>query len=471
MDVAHTSAALEDGPRSYRLKEAIAAMNTVKTETLTDLPALAGGQPVTRKEFPPYNTIDDAEKRAVMEVLDSGVLSAYLGSPAPEFKGGPRVRSLEDAWAEQFGIKHAVSMNSATSALCAAVAACQIGYGDEVITSPLTMTATATAALANGAVPVFADVEPDTLNLDPASVAACVTKRTRAIMVVHLAGYPVDMDPIMELAAKHDLYVLEDAAQSPAARYKSQYAGCIGHIGVFSLNCHKTIQCGEGGIAVTEDDDLAMRLCLIRNHGEACLDGFDRPDAENLIGYNLRMTELEAAIALCQLAKLEKLNEGRIELANYLSKRITEEFDCLRPPNLAADRSHVYYFYPVAYDAARAGLPIDLFAHAVQAEGIPLLARWNKPLYHLRIYQQRSARGQTGWPFVPPWYDGSVSYDHGICPVAEAVGESLVFFETLLRWPNTIEDMELAVQAIRKVLDGRHALLAVDDAPSEGKKS
>jgi len=438
-----------------------------KVNATSGLPALLGGEPVTRKEFPSYNTIDENEKREVMGVLDSGILSAYLGSPGPAFFGGPKVQKLENAWARYFGVKHAVSMNSATSALCAAVAACRIGPGNEVITSPLTMTATATAVLVNGAVPVFADVDPRTMNLDPASVARRITKRTKAICVIHLAGHPADMDPIMELAGAHQLFVLEDTAQSPGALYKGRRAGCIGRIGVFSLNCHKTIQSGEGGIAVTNDDDLALRLRLVRNHGEACLDGFGMSSADNLIGFNLRMTELEAAVAYHQLGKLEKLNAWRVRLADFLTRRIKEEFDCLRPPYVAPDCTHVYYFYHMQYDEQKGGLPIDLFSHAVQAEGIPLLAGWGKPLYYLPIYRQRSARGQSGWPFRPPWYHGQVSYEKGICPHAEAVEHTSVYLETLVRWPNTEEDMELVVRAIRKVLDGRRALLESRAAQTE----
>lgn len=423
------------------------------------LPALAGGEPLTRKIFPPYNTIDDAEKREVMEVLDSGVLSSFLGSPCAEFFGGPKVQQLERAWEQHFNIKHAVSMNSATSALFAAVKAFHVGPGDEVIVAPLTMTATASAVLGNSAVPVFADIDPRTLNIDPQSVADRITPRTRAICVVHLTGHAADMNPIMALAKEHDLYVLEDAAQSPGALYHGRFSGCIGHIGVFSLNCHKTIQCGEGGVAVTNDDRLALRLQLVRNHGEACLEGFDLPPEENMVGFNFRMTELEAAVAYHQLQKLDKLNAWRVRLAEYLTRRIAEEFDCLEPPAIAPDCTHVYYFYHMRYDERRGGLPLDLFSRAVQAEGISLLARWSKPLYCLPIYQQRSAHGRSGWPFAPPWSDGSVSYDLGICPNAEAAEHTSAYLETLVRPPNTEKDMELVIQAIRKVLTGREALL------------
>ncbi len=428
-------------------------------DVLCEKPALLGGEPVTRKAFPAYNTIGPDEKREVMEVLDSGVLSAFLGSPGPGFNGGPKVKQLEEAWSAYFSVKHAVAMNSATSALHAAIAACRIGCGDEVITSPVTMTATATAVLVNGAVPVFADIDPRTLNLDPACVAQHITRRTKAILVIHVAGHPADMDPIMALAREHDLYVIEDNAQAPGASYRGRLAGCIGHIGVFSLNCHKTIQSGEGGVAVTDDDDLATRLRLVRNHGEACLDGFGLSGADNLIGFNFRMTEMEAAVAYHQLGKLAHLNAWRIRLADFLSRRLQEEVDSLIVPYVAPNCTHVYYFYAMRYDEQAGRLPLDLFCRAVRAEGIPLEARWGEPLYRMPIYRQRSARGDTGWPFRAPWYDGDVRYDEGICPEAEAAERSSAYLETVVRWPNTESDMELVVRAIRKVLDGRDALL------------
>ena len=422
--------------------------------------ALLGGEPLIGKEFPPYNTIGEDEKREVMEVLDSGVLSAYVASPGPEFFGGEKVKKLERAWEEYFEIKHAVSMNSATSALLAAVTACNIGPGDEVILPPLTMSATATAILANNAVPIFADVDPHTLNIDPESVAERITERTRAIFVVHLAGYPCDMDPIMELAEEHGLFVLEDNAQAPGALYKGRFAGCIGHIGVFSLNCHKTIQCGEGGIAVSNDDDLAMRLRLVRNHGEKCLEDYGYGGKTNLIGFNLRLPEMEAAVAYHQLQKLEKLNSWRIRLANHLTKRIKDEFDCITPPYVSMDCTHVYYIYHMDYDEQYGGIPLDLFSEAIQAEGIPILSRWGAPLYYMSIYRNLSAYGKTGCPFRKPYYAGEVRYEKGLCPVAEASEYTSLFIETLVRWPNTIEDMDMVVEAIQKVLEGRESLLS-----------
>ncbi|MBP6919665.1 MAG: DegT/DnrJ/EryC1/StrS family aminotransferase [Candidatus Omnitrophica bacterium] len=421
--------------------------------------ALLGGKPVISKKFPAYNTIDDNEKKEVMEVLNSGVLSAYLGAANDGFLGGAKVKKLERAWEDYFGVKFAVSMNSATCALMAAVSACGAGPGDEVILPPLTMCATGTAILFNNAIPIFADIDPQTMNIDPVSVEQHITSRTKAIFVVHLAGHPADMDPIMEIARKHKLFVLGDNAQSPGALYKGRFAGCIEDIGVFSLNCHKTIQTGEGGIAVTNDEELAFRLRLVRNHGENCTAGFHRPELD-ILGLNLRMTEMEAAVGYHQLNKLKMLNEWRQRLAQYLSKRIRATFDFIEPPFVADDCTHVYYLYHMSYDAVKAGIPLDLFAKAIRAEGIPVFSRWGSPLYYLPIYQHMSEYAGKSGECKPPYY-GKTKYSRGICPKAEASEETSFFIETLVRWPNTESDMDLVIDAIQKVIDHRDELMSL----------
>ena len=183
------------------------------------------------------------------------------------FKGGPEVQALEVEWSNK--VKHSISVNKATSGLFAAIGALNIGFGDEVIVSPYTMTACALAPLIYGAIPVFADVELESGSLDPSSIEQCISNKTKAIMVVHQFGIPAKMDEIIKLARKHKLKVIEDCAQAHGASYKGQDVGTIGDIGVFSLNVNKTIQAGEGGVCVTNDDEIAYRLQLIRNHGEA----------------------------------------------------------------------------------------------------------------------------------------------------------------------------------------------------------
>ncbi|MBT6230762.1 MAG: DegT/DnrJ/EryC1/StrS family aminotransferase, partial [Candidatus Scalindua sp.] len=235
--------------------------------------AINGGKPVRVKPWLDNFTTSEEEKQAVLRVMDSGYLSLFEGSHTPDapfsFKGGPEVQALENEWSDYYDVKHSVSVNSATSGLYAAIGALEIGYGDEVIVSPYTMSACAIAPLIYGAIPVFADVELESGSLDPKSISERVTPRTKAILVVHQFGIPADMDAIMAIAKEHGLKVIEDCAQAHGAKYKDRYVGTIGDIGVFSLNVNKTIQTGEGGVCITNDDDLAYRLQLIRNHGEA----------------------------------------------------------------------------------------------------------------------------------------------------------------------------------------------------------
>ena len=259
--------------------------------------AINGGKPLRTKPFPSYVSIGEEEKRAVLEVLESTVLSKFLGTWSADFYGGPRVQKLEQEWAEYFRVKHAVSVNSATSGLYAAVGAAGVGPGDEVIVSPYTMTASATAPLVYGAIPVFADIDPDIFCITPEAIRRCITPYTRAIIAVDLFGHPADMDEIIEVARQHNLMVIEDAAQAPGALYKGRYAGTLGDMGVFSLNYHKTVHCGEGGIVVTNDDNLAERVRLIRNHAEVVVKDKGVQNIVNMVGFNYRMTEIEAAIA------------------------------------------------------------------------------------------------------------------------------------------------------------------------------
>lgn len=380
--------------------------------------ALFGGPKVRNTPFPVYCTIGEEEKRAVMEVLDSGVLSKFLGTWSPDFYGGPRVQKLEKEWAAYFGVKHAVSMNSATSGLYAAVGAAGVGPGDEVIVSPYTMAASATAALVYGAIPVFADIDPDIFCLDPKSIRERITPRTRAIIAVDIFGHPAEYDEIMAMAREHELVVIEDAAQAPGATYKGRYAGTLGHMGVFSLNYHKTIHCGEGGVVVTDDDRFAERLQLIRNHAEVVVDKKGVSDLTNMIGFNYRMTEIEAAIASEQLKKLESLVRPRIEAAEYLTSKL-KRFPGLTPPTVRPYVRHGYYVYAMKYDASVTGVPRERFAEALRAEGIPCGTGYVRPLYLEPVYQKRFGYGRNGFPFRCAKNRSVVSYERGICPVCE----------------------------------------------------
>jgi dTDP-4-amino-4,6-dideoxygalactose transaminase len=380
--------------------------------------AINGGTPVRTAPFPRYNTIGEEEKRAVMEVLETGILSQFLGTWHPDFYGGPRIQKLEQEWARYFGVKHAITANSATSGLYAAVGAAGVGPGDEVIVSPYTMAASATAALVYGAIPVFADIDPDIFCLSPQSIKERISPYTKAIIVVDIFGQPADMDEIMAIAREHNLAVIEDNAQGPGALYKGRYAGALADMGVFSLNYHKTIHSGEGGVIITNSDDLAERLQLIRNHAEVVVRGKGVENLVNMVGFNYRMTEIEAAIGYEQLKKLRGLVESRQAAATFLTERLSG-LRGITPPVVRPDVTHGYYVYPIRYNAKTTGVPRERFVEALKAEGIAVNTGYVRPIYLEPLYQSRIAFGKNGFPFTYPDYKGSVSYEKGICPVTE----------------------------------------------------
>jgi perosamine synthetase len=414
--------------------------------------AIHGGEPVRKVPFPVYTTIGEEEKRAVLNVLDSTVLSKFLGTWSPDFFGGPMVQGLERSWEEHFGVKHAVSMNSATSGLYAAVGAAGVGPGDEVIVSPYTMSASATAAVVFGGIPVFADIDPDIFCLSPESIEERMSPFTRAIIVVDLFGHPADMDEIMSIARDHDLVVIEDAAQAPGALYRGRPAGTLADIGVYSLNYHKTIHCGEGGIVVTDDPDLSERVQLIRNHGEVVVRDKGVENIINLVGFNFRMTEIEAAIAAEQLKKLDGLIQGRIRAAEYLT-RCLSGVDGIIPPRVRPWVKHGYYVYALRFDEEKVGVPRDLFAAAMNAEGIPMKTGYQEPLYMEPMYQKRIAFGRDGYPFTYPGYRGKVSYEKGICPVTERMYERELLYTPICHAGVREQDLDDFRVALNKCLE------------------
>ena len=411
--------------------------------------AIDGGSPVRRASFPEHNSIGVEERDAVLEVLDRGVLSQFVGVWGPDFFGGPKVRQLESAWGEYFGVRHAVSMNSATSGLYAAVGAAGVGPGDEVIVSPYTMSASAAAAVVYGATPVFADIEPETFCLDPESVRSRLTERTKAIIAVDLFGHPAQWKRLRQVVDGRGIVLIEDAAQAPGARIAGKYAGTFGDIGVFSLNYHKTIHCGEGGVVVTDDDDLAERLQLIRNHGEAVAKAKGTTRLDNLVGFNYRMTEIEAAIAAEQLKKLERLLAPRLEAAAFLTERLAR-IPGITPPVVREQVRHGYYVYPIRYDADTLGWPRERFAAALVAEGIPIKSGYVEPLYRQPMYRRGIGFGPNGFPFRRA--DGTtVEYPDGLCPVTERMHEEELLYLTTIHAGMTPADLRDIVTAFDKV--------------------
>ena len=429
--------------------------------------AIHGGKPVREKPFPAATTIGIEEKEAVGRVLDTGVLSKFLGSWHEDFYGGEEVRTLESEWGAYFDAKHAIAVNSCTSGLICAVGATGVEPGEEIIVPPFTMSATATAPIIFNAVPVFADIEEDCFCLDPRSVEERITIRTRAIIVVDLFGQTYDAEAINAVAEKHGLYVIEDTAQAPGAAYKNKFAGTLGHIGVYSLNYHKHIHCGEGGVVVTDDDELAERVRLIRNHAEAVVETKGVSNLTNMIGFNFRMTEIEAAVARCQLKKLPKLFEKRLDNVHYLEERLAQ-IPAVKPPNVREYCRHAYYVHACKFDEELAEVTRDRFIEAVRAElapfsmreseGVKISCGYVQPLYLLPLFQKKIAYGSKGCPFTAPWYDGIVDYSKGICPVVERMYEKELFIHEMMVPSMTREDIDDVLNAFEKVWENRDTL-------------
>jgi perosamine synthetase len=412
--------------------------------------ALHGGQKTITTPFSRYNSIGNEEMAAATRVIQSGVLSQFLGCWDPDFYGGPNVQAFERASEKVFGVKHAVTVNSLTSGLIAAVGALGIEPGDEVIVSPWTMCATATAILHWNAIPVFADIEPDTFCLDPKSVEANITPYTKAILAVDIFGHSADMTALMEIAHKHGLKVISDTAQAIGARYHNRYAGTLADIGGYSLNYHKHIHTGEGGIIVTDNDELAERMRLIRNHAEAVVEDKGIANLSNMVGYNFRLGEIECAIGLEQIKKLEYLVERRRRMAERLTRGILD-LPSLKTPTVKPGCTHSYYIYPMVLNVEDLGVSRAAICQALEAEGVTALARGYQNVHMLPMYQKKIAYGSHGFPWNADFCRRDVDYSKGICPVAETLHDSTFLGIEMCVFELTDADIDLIAAAFRKV--------------------
>ena len=352
------------------------------------------------------------------EILESDELSGFRAGREYHL-GGKYVRALEDAFCDYFGVKYAVSMNSATSCLHSAMIALGIRAGDSVITTPYTFSATAASIKMVNAVPVFCDIEDRTFNLDPDLVC---TPHTDAILVVHLHGQAADMDGIM----KYNTPVIEDCAQAIGAKYMGKYVGTIGDCGVFSFNQWKQVSTGEGGMLITNNPDIANTARLVRNHGE---------NMSNLIGYNYRMLEITAAIALDRLganfSKLEQNLERRNQVAERLSRGLLQ-IDGLTPPFIRPQCSHSFYTYAVKFDEKKIGMPRGEFQKRMSDRGIYFGGEYVKPLHLLPVFGAKE----------------------GQCPVAERMWRGELCVTDIIKHDLTLTNVASIIDTMKAVIDG-----------------
>lgn len=434
--------------------------------------ALCGGMLARTKPFNSSVVIDKIERELVSQVLERREFSRFMGSPSADidemlvmpsldaekyegqyftFLGGQMVRKFEADFAEKFGVPYAMAVNSATSGLAAALGAAGLGPGDEVITTCMSFNATATSILFFNSIPVFVDVDPETFCLDPQEVEKAITSKTRAILVVHLLGNSADMDEILAIAKKHNLVVIEDCAQAPGTKYKGQYVGTLGDLGVFSFQETKNMMTGEGGMVITKNPRLAKKVRLIRNHGESIPDAaWEKEELVNIVGMNFRMTEMEAALGIGQLQKLDESNRVRTENAHFLRNEL-KNLPGLSLPHYCEDT--VPHVFAMFYDAKKTGIDRQKILSALRAEGIPVGSGYLRTMYENPIFLKKIAYGKDQCPWSCHLYNSKREYNAGDCPVAEGLlREKFIWFYHINR-PNGIEDMKTVVEAFQKVFN------------------
>lgn len=417
--------------------------------------ALHGGSKTIPHEFPVYNSYGEEEVKAAAEVVKSGVLSKFVGAWDPDFFGGPKVQAFERTWEKEFQVPHAVAVNSNTSGLICALGALGVEPGDEVIVSPWTMCASATSILIWNGIPVFADIEPETFCLDPQSILKKITPKTKGILVTDIFGQAARLDEIHEIAKKHGLWVIEDAAQVPGVKYEKGFVGTNSDIGVYSLNYHKHIHTGEGGMCVTRSAHLFERMQLIRNHAEAVVQDKGVKDLSNMIGFNFRLGEIEAAMGLEQLKKLPRLAQKRNEMGTRLTQGLSS-LPGLKTPYAHPNRMHIYYIYGLTLDTKAVGVSREKIIEALNAEGVSNISGGYQNVHLFPIFQKKMAYGKNGFPWTT--FNSSVSYEKGVCPTAEKLHDESFMNLYFCGHDYDEEKIDLTIKAFKKVWSNLAAL-------------
>jgi dTDP-4-amino-4,6-dideoxygalactose transaminase len=396
---------------------------TIETrETL----ALDGGAPV-RASFLPYHQplVDASDERAVVETLRSGWLTT-----------GPKTKGFEKDLAAYAGASHCVAVNSCTAALHLGLEAVGVAAGDEVITSPITFASTANVIVHRGARPVFVDVEPDTLNIDPAAIERAITPRTRALIPVDFAGHPCDLDEVMAIGARHRLPVIEDAAHSIGAAYKGRRVGGVADMTCFSFYATKNITSGEGGALTTNRQEWADRIAIMALHGIS-RDAWKRYGSEgyrhwDIIapGYKYNMFDLQAALVRSQFDKLEAFHARRVALKARLDAGL-RDLDAITMPAERAWASHAYHLYPIIVRTEMLTADRDTIMNAIQAENVGIGIHFRAVHLH-------------------PYYVETFGFARGMFPRAEYYSDRTISLPLYPRMSDA--DADDVVTAVRKVL-------------------
>jgi len=400
--------------------------------------ALLGGEPIRKTPFPewPFYQTEEEVQAVVATVKSNYLCGAH---------GGEQIPALEREFATWCGAAGAVAVNSGSSALLTALAAVGVRPGDEVIVPAYTYYSSATAVLDLGAIPVFADMDRETANIDPEHFRALITERTRAVMPVHANGNPVDMDAVMAIADGHGISVVEDCSHAHGAVYKGKRVGTIGHVGAFSIQHKKILSVGEGGIVVSRDADVVDRARAYANLGSGTNTG--------ILGPNLRMGELHAALARVRMKRVDAENKVRRENAEILRTAIADLPGAQALPRGRVDGvDETYYNFEIDFDPEVVGVDRRRFAAAVKAEGIPIVVGFYQALNTVPVFEN-----QEVWPYQltenQPIITSRKLYGEGRCPVTEEYTQHHSL-ELKVHPPCGEREMLDAAEALRKVLAG-----------------
>lgn len=403
------------------------------------------------RNFKPYNTIGKEEIKAVQKVMRTGVLSKFLGSSEKDFYGGPQVQKFENSIKKYFKVKYAITVNSWTSGLIACVGALDISPGDEIIVTTWSMCASATAILHWNCIPVFADINSDTYNIDVNSIEKKITKKTKAIMTVDIFGQSCEILKIMKIAKKYNIKVISDTAQSIGTKVGKYYSGTLADIGGYSLNYHKHINTGEGGIIVTNNKKLYERACLIRNHAEAVVNkNSNTKQLSNMIGYNFRLGELESAIGIEQLKKLKNLIIKRQNIAKILNEGLSS-LTHLKIPSVLKENTHSYYIYPINIDIEKIGISRKKIVNKLKKSGVPGLAEGYVNIHKLPMYKKKIAYGVNNFPWRSSFNKKIYDYNKEKLPIAEKMHKKNFFAIELCLFDFTEYDANYIVNCFIKV--------------------
>jgi dTDP-4-amino-4,6-dideoxygalactose transaminase len=391
--------------------------------------AIRGGAATRSEAWPAWPQYGQRVRDAVARVAASNVYCSQTGS---------EVESFERAFADYHGVAHAVAVANGTVSLQAAIAAAGVGCGDEAIVPAYTFAATASALVENNAIPVFVDSERLSQGLDPQAVRDKITARTKAILPVHMNGYPCDMDAVMDVAAEHDLAVIEDCSHAHGATHRGRKVGTIGHFGCFSLQQKKNLSAGEGGIVITSDGEAAERMRGMRGLGW------------EPVTHNWRMSEFHAAVVNEQLKQLNRHNEQRRRNVDTLLEALGDVRGVTALPGLP-DTEPVYYNLILQFDEEVVGVPRQVFVDALNAEGIPV-KMFYVPLQRWPIFAQADFFGR-GCPFSCPKLEGGpVDYRDASTPVADAICDD-INLEIKVHPTSGETEMRQVAAAIRKVVE------------------